>query len=83
MVYFIRRFILSLAVRVFFFSLCFFSPISIAFTTLEDEIAGLCAFCAFVCFARDGLDLFPLPPGVKDWLRLVIVAFPGLFLLPF
>ena len=30
-----------------------------------------------------GLCLFPLPLGVRDWLRLVIVALPGLFFLPF
>ena len=26
---------------------------------------------------------FSLPPGVKGWLRLLLVAFPGLFCLPF
>ena len=37
--------------------------------------------CAFVCFARVGSCLFSLPVGVRDWLRLVIVALPGLFYL--
>ena len=36
----------------------------------------------FVCFARVGLCLFPLPLGVRDWLRLVIVALSGVFFLP-
>ena len=26
---------------------------------------------------------FSLPPGVGDWLRLLLVALPGLFCLPF
>ena len=46
------------------------------------ERAGLCAFRAFVCFARIVLCLFPFPLGVGNWLRLVIVALPGLFFLP-
>ena len=29
-----------------------------------------------------GLRLFPFPLGVRDWLRLMILALPGLFFLP-
>ena len=73
-----RRFILSLTVR---FILVFFSSISIAITSLGKERAGLCAFRAFVYFARVDLCLFPLPLGVRNRLQLVIVTLPGLFLL--
>ena len=52
---------------------------SIAITSLGEERAGVCAFRAFVCFRLFGLRLFPLPLGVKVWLRPVIVVFPGLF----
>ena len=47
----------------------FFSPFSSAITSHEEERAGMCPFCAFVCFGRVGLYLFPLPLGVRDWLR--------------
>ena len=68
---------------------CFgvFSPFSIAITSLvgkrERERAVLCAFHAFAGFTHDGLGLFPLTLCVRDWLRLVTVAIPGLFFLPF
>ena len=61
----------------------FFTPFSIAIILLGEERASLCAFRAFVCFARDGLCLFPLPLGVRDWLRLATVALPGLLVLSF
>ena len=58
MVYSKWRFILSLA----------FCPFSIAITFLGKRArAGLCAFRAFVCFARVGLCLFPLTLSVRDW----------------
>ena len=38
---------------------------------------------SFVYFARVGVCPSSLPLGVGDWLRLVIVAFPGPFLLTF
>ena len=50
-----RRFMLSLALR---FVLVFFSPFSIAITSLEGERAELCVFRAFVCFARVGFVSF-------------------------
>ena len=58
----------------------FFSSFRIAITSLGEERAGLCAFRAFVCFAFVALYLFPIPFGIRDWLRHVIVALPGLFL---
>ena len=75
-----RQIILSLALR---FVLVLFSHFSIAFTSIGEEKVGLCSFLAFVCFARDSLCLFPLTLGVRDWLRLLIMALPGLFFLPF
>ena len=36
-------------------------------------------FCTFVRFALDWFCLFPLPLGVLEGLRLVIVALGGLF----
>ena len=56
-VYSTRRLILSLAL---WFVLVVFSPLSIAITSLREERACLCGFCAFVCAARVGLYLFLL-----------------------
>ena len=61
------------------FCSCVFSPFSIAITSLGEERANLSAFRTFVRFALVWLCLFPLPFGVWEGLRLVIVAFPGLF----
>ena len=60
---------LKLSLALLFYP-CIFSPLSIAITSLGGERADLCAFRAFVCFARDGLCHFPLSLGVRDWLRL-------------
>ena len=49
----------------------FFSPFSIAITSLGEERANLSAFSTFVRFV--------LPLGVWEGLRFVIVALPGLF----
>ena len=43
------------------------------------ERANLSAFRTFVRFVLVWFRLFPLPPGVWDGLRFVIVAVPGLF----
>ena len=74
----------------FFFFFCFFfffSPFSIAITSLGEERANLSAFRTFVRFALVWFCLFPLPLGIWEGMRFVIVAFPGLFsynvLLPF
>ena len=62
-----------------YFVFVFFSPFSIAITSLGEERANLSAFRTFVRFALIWFSLFPLPPGVLEGLRFVIVAFPGLF----
>ena len=59
--------------------LCFFSPFSIAITTLGEERANLSAFRTFVLFSPIWCCLFRLPLGVWEGLWLVIVALPGPF----
>ena len=54
----------------------FFNPFSIAITSLGEERANLSAFRTF---ALVWFCLFPLPPGVQEGLRFVIVALPGFF----
>ena len=61
------------------FCSCVFSPFSIAITSLEEERANPRAFRTFVRFALVWFCLFPLPLGVWEGLRFVIVALPGLF----
>ena len=75
-VYSTRRFVLSLAL--YYFGLVFFSPCSIAITSLGEERANLSAFRTFIRFALLWVCLFPLPLDVSERLRLVIMA-----LLPF
>ena len=53
------------------FVLVFFSPLSIAITSLGEERANLSAFRTFVQFA---LVWFPLPLGVWEGLQFVTVA---------
>ena len=57
----------------------FFSPFSIAITSLGEERANLSAFRAFVRFALFWFCLLPLPLVVWEGLRFVIMALPGLF----
>ena len=57
----------------------FFSPFSIAITSLGEERANLSAFRTFVRFVLVWICRFPLPLGVWEGLRFVIVALPGLF----
>ena len=59
--------------------LVFFSPFNIAITSLGGERANLSAFCTFVRFVLVWICRFPLPLGVWEGLRFVIVALPGLF----
>ena len=59
--------------------LCFFSPFSIAITSLGEERANLSAFRTFVQFVLVWICRFSLPLGFWKGLRFVIVAFPGLF----
>ena len=61
------------------FVLVFFSPFSIAITSLGEERANLNAFCTFVRFVLVWICRFSLPLGVWEGLRFVIVALPGLF----
>ena len=65
------------------FVLVFFSPFSIAITSLGEERANLSAFRTFVRFVLVWICRFPLPLGVWEGLRFVIVALPGLFSYPF
>ena len=57
----------------------FFSPFSIAITSLGEERANLSAFRTFVRFVLVWICRFPLPLGVWEGLRFVTVALPGLF----
>ena len=59
--------------------LCFFSPFSIAVTSLGEERASLSAFRTFVRFVLVWICRFPVLLGVWEGLRFVIVALPGLF----
>ena len=77
MVYSTRRFVVCLSVC--HFVLVFFSPFSIAITSLGKERANLSAFRMFVRFVLVWICQFPLPLGVWEGLRFVIVALPGLF----
>ena len=65
------------------FVLVFFSPFSIAITSHGEERAYLSVFRMFVRFVHVWICRFPLPLGVWEGLRFVIVALPGLFFLPF
>ena len=59
--------------------LCFFSPFSIAITSLGEERANLGAFRTFVRFVLVWVCRSTLPLGVWEGLWFVIVALPGLF----
>ena len=76
-VYSTRRFVLCLTFCHFVF--VFFSPFSIAITSLWEERANLNAFRTFVRFVLVWISRFPLPLGVWEGLRFVILVFPGLF----
>ena len=62
------------------FDLVFFSPFSIAITSLGEERANLSVFRTFVRFVLVWICRFTLPLGVWEGLRFVIVALPGLSL---
>ena len=61
------------------FCSCVFSPLSITITSLGEERANLSAFRTFVGFVLVWICRFPLPLGVWEGLRFVIVALHGLF----
>ena len=54
-------------------------PFSIAITSLGEERTNLGAFRTFVRFVLVWFCRFPLPLGVWEGLRFVVVALPGLF----
>ena len=60
-----------------------FSPFSIAITSFGEERANIGAFRTFVRFVLVWICRFPLPLGVWEGLRFLIVALPGLFSYPF
>ena len=57
----------------------FFSPFSIAITSLGEEKANLSTFRTFARFVIVWICRFPLPPWVWERLWFVIVALPRLF----
>ena len=73
-----RQFVLCLTLC--YFVLVFFSPFSIAITSLGEKRANLSAFRTFVRFALVWFCLFSLPLDVWIRLRFVIVALPELSL---
>ena len=77
MVYSARRLVVCLTLC--HFVLMFFSPSSIAITSLGEERANLSAFCMFDRFVLVWICRFPLPLDVWEGLRFVILALPGLF----
>ena len=57
----------------------FFGPFGVAVTSLGEERASLGAFRTFVRFVLVWICRFPLPLGVWEGLRFVIVVLPRLF----
>ena len=76
MVYSARRFVVCLTLC--HFVLVFFSPFSIAITSLGEERVNLSAFRTVDRFVFVWICRFPLPLGVWEGLRFVIVALAGL-----
>ena len=72
-----RRFVVC--VSVCHFVLVFSVLFSTVITSLGEERANLSAFRTFVRFVLVWICRFPLPLGVWEGLRFVIVALPGLF----
>ena len=62
------------------FCSCVFQSLSIVITSLGEERANLSAFCMFVRFVLVWICWFPLPLGVWEGLRFVIVALTFFFL---
>ena len=76
MVYSARRFVVCLTLC--HFVLVFFSPFSIAITSLGEERANLSAFRMIDRFVV-WICRYSLPLDVWEGLRFMIVALPGLF----
>ena len=81
MVYSTRRFVVCLTLC--HFVRVVFNPFNIAITSLGEVRAYLSAFRTFVRLVLVSICRFPLPLGVWEGLRFVIVALPGLFSYPF
>ena len=82
MVYSTRRFVLfslTICFTLCYFVLMCFRPFSIAITSLGEKRANLSAFRIFVRFVLVWFCRFPLPLGVWEGLRFVILALPGIF----
>ena len=80
MVYSAWRFVVCLTLCHFVLVFFFFSPFSIATTSLGEERANLSAFRTFDQFVLVWICRFPpLPLDVWEGLHFVIVALPGLF----
>ena len=81
MVYSTRQIVLCLTLC--YFVLVFFSPLSIAITSLGEEKPNLSAFYTFDRFVLVWICRFPLPLGVWEGLRFVahLELFSYLFLL--
>ena len=77
MVYSARRFLVCITLCHFVF--VFFSPFSIAITSLGEERANLSGFRLFDRYVLVWICRLPLPLDVWEGLRFVIVALPGLF----
>ena len=75
-VYSTKRFVVCLTLC--HFVLVFFNPFSITTTSLGEERANLSAFRTFDRFVLVWICRFPLPLGVWEGLRFVILALPGL-----
>ena len=76
-VYSARRFVECLTLC--HFVLVFFSPFSIAITSLREERTNLSAFRMFDRYVLVWICRFPFPLDVWEGMRFVIVALPGLF----
>ena len=76
-VYSTKRFVVCLTLCHFF--LVFFNPFSITTTSLGEERANLSVFRTFDRFVLVWICRFPLPLGVWEGLRFVILALLGLF----
>ena len=61
------------------FCSCVFGPFGVAIASLGEGRANPSAFRTFVRFVLVWVCQFPLPLGVREGLRFVIVALPGLF----
>ena len=77
MVYSARRFVVCLTLC--HFVIVFFSPFSIAITSLGEERANLSDFRMFDRFVLVWICRFSLPLDVWEVVRFVILALPGLF----